>query len=221
VSWYLQKTWVDQEEGIDGVIIHYWCSALDRPPDFTAHHESRVLHDWGGGRRAKVLKLPRQIWDEEWGWSVEYAFHHQFEVVQGENRWSTAVVSEAITSKELEYVDNTGFITNICVHWAVNDWTAPAYSPMEDERFPDDSEFSSLRYYGYQNKGQFHYAKAAMLNQLSLPHRWLGRIWGPRGSTVLQQYHIGHMYPEHEQTEFFLGPDGPTHEFGSSWGHLM
>jgi hypothetical protein len=92
---------------------------------------------------------------------------------------------------------------------------------MEDPRFPADSEFASIRYYGYWDKPRFHHAKAKMLEALPLPHVWRARIWGPRGSSVLQQYHIGRMYPEHEQREVFLGPDGPTHEFGSSWVYLL
>lgn len=221
MSWYLRKTWIDQDEGIDGVIIHYWCSALGRPADFARSHESRDLQEWGGGRRGKILKLPRSVWDDEWGWCLEYALHHQFEVVQGESRWATALFTEEIASRQLEYFDDSGFISNICVHWAVGDWSAPAYSPMEDERFPEDSEFASLRYYGHWNKSHYHYAKSEMLRQIPLPHRWQGRIWGPRGSVVVQQYHIGHLYPEDEQTEFFLGPHGPTYEFGSSWAHHM
>lgn len=56
-----------------------------------------------------------------------------------------------------------------------------------------------------------------MLAELDRPLRWQGRMWGPRGATLVQQYHIGRMYPEHEQGEFFYGPDGVTHAGGSHW----
>lgn len=221
MSWYLRKEWTDQDAGIDAVVIHFGWSALGRPANFSASHRSRELQDWGNGRRGKVLAMPRSVWDEEWGWCSEYAMHYGFEVIQGENRWTTEMFTEEIASRELEYVDDSGYITNICLHWAVGDWSAPTYSPMEDERFPADSEFASMRYYGYWDKPRYHHAKWEMLRDLPLPHRWRARIWGPRGSTVLQQYHIGHMFPEDEQTEFFLGPDGATGEFGSSWAHEM
>ncbi len=92
---------------------------------------------------------------------------------------------------------------------------------MEDPRFPEDSEFASIRYYAYWDKPRFHHVKAEMLAQIPLPHLWRAKMWGPRGSTIVQQYHIGHMYPEHEQSEVFLGPEGPAAEFGSSWTHLL
>jgi hypothetical protein len=46
-------------------------------------------------------------------------------------------------------------------------------------------------------------------------------MWAPRGSQVLQQYHIGRLYPEHERGEFFYGPDGVTEPGVSAWVHQM
>jgi hypothetical protein len=60
-----------------------------------------------------------------------------------------------------------------------------------------------------------------MLQQIELPHRWRARMWGPRGSTLVQQYHLGRMYPAHEQSEAFYGPDGVTHPGGSHWVHHL
>ena len=46
-------------------------------------------------------------------------------------------------------------------------------------------------------------------------------MWGPSGSRLLQQYHIGRMYPEHESVEIFLGPNGATGPTGDSWVHQL
>lgn len=221
MSWYLRKEWVDQDSGIEGVVIHYTWSPRGQGADFGRFHDSRPLQQADDGKRMKVLAMPRQVWVDGDGWSDEYTFHYLFEVFQDGRSWTTELFSEEIESRELEYVDHDGAITNICLHWAVGDWMAPVYSPMEDPRFPADSEFASIRYYGYWDKPRYHHAKASMMDQIPLPHLWRARIWGPRGSTVLQQYHIGHMYPEEEQAEGFLGPDGPTAEFASSWAHQM
>jgi hypothetical protein len=223
LSWYLQKEWVDQDDGIDMVLIHYTWTPFGRDPDWNMH-EWRPLGDGGGypRRRTKVLTLPREVWDDSWGGPArEYAFHHYFEVFQSGHRWTTDTFTEEIVCRDLEFVDEQGLITNICIHWAVDDWTAPVFSPMEDPRFPGDSEFTSVRYYGYQDKARYHEAKFWMLDQLPLPHRWRASMWGPRGSKLLQQYHIGRMFPEHEAGEIFLGPNGATEPTGDSWVHEL
>jgi hypothetical protein len=46
-------------------------------------------------------------------------------------------------------------------------------------------------------------------------------MWGPVGATLLQQYHIGRMYPEDQRGEFFSGPDGSSAPGGSCWVHRL
>lgn len=219
--WYLRKEWIDREDGIDGVVIHFTSTSRGQRPPFGHPFEQRVMVDYGGYPRVrrKVLKMPRTVWDGG-GWAEDYAFHHFFEVWRGGHAERTDLFSEDIVHKELEFVDNDGVITNICVHWAVEDWEAPVFSPMEDPRFPADSEFRSLRYYGYEDKPRFHHAKYHMLREIPLPHRWQGGIWGPRGATVVQQYHIGRLYGD-EQYEIYFGPDGPSGQPASYWIHHL
>ena len=221
MSWYLRKEWIDQDDGIEGVVIHYTSSPRGRGVDFGHFHDSRPLQQAGGGRRMKVLAMPRQVWTDGAGWCDEYTFHYRFEVFAAGAKLDHRALQRRHREPRARIRDQDGAITNICIHWAVGDWMAPVYSPMEDPRFPADSEFASIRYYGYWDKPRYHQAKAAMMAQIPLPHLWRSRIWGPRGSTVVQQYHIGHMYPENEQAETFLGPDGRTTEFASSWTHQM
>ena len=223
MSWYLTKDWVDQDDDIQGVLLSYTWSPLGHDPDWGANTEQRWLQDLGGSprRRAKVLKLPRGIWHPSYGWVRDFALHHRFDVVTSGGEHATQTFTEEIASAELDYVDHDGLITNICVHWAVGDWRAPNYSPMEDPRIPTDHEFASVRYYGYEDKPRYHATKAHLLSRLELPHRWRARIWGPRGVPVLQQFHVGRMWPEHEQGESFLGPDGPTGEFDGAWVHRL
>jgi hypothetical protein len=224
MSWYYPKGWTDQEDGIEQVLIHYTCTPPHQWPDWGWGHETRVLQDLGGfpRQRLKVLRMPREVWDMQNGWpTAEYRFHYFFEVFQNGTRWTTDLFSEDIVYRDLDYVDNDGWTTHICIYWSVGDWTAPVYSPMEDPRFPHDSEFRSTRYYSYWDKERFHYEKYQMLRALDLPHCWQSRMWGPRGANLLQQYHIGHMWPPHEQTEAWIGPDGPSDPGGRSWVHTL
>lgn len=221
MGWYLPKHWTDEEDGIDLVLVHYTWSPLGQGPDFGAIHEVRPLDDLGGlpRRRRKVLNMPTAAWRD--GWQPEFAFHHYFEVFQHGGQWCTQTYTEEIASRELDFVDDRGLITNICVYWAVSDWSAPIYTPMEDPRFPQDSEFTSQRYYGYQDKPRYHHEKFHLLQCIPTPHCWKGRMWAPRGSSVVQQYHIGRTYPEHGSGEFFYGPDGAVEPGASHWVHTF
>jgi hypothetical protein len=223
MTWYLTKTWTDPDGEVDAVQIHYMWTPVGDGPFFDGTHQTRWLADWGGlpRRRGKVLSLPRSIWTGG-RWSDDgFALHHYFEVHGRHGRWTTDTVTEEIVTRDLEFVDHQGAITNICIHWAVDNWMAPTYSPMEDDRFPADGEFASVHYYGYEDKPRFHRTKAEMLYQIPLPHRWRARMWGPRGSTLVQQYHVGHLYPEHERGEAYVGPDGMTMPCGSHWVHQL
>ena len=225
MSWYYPKGWTDQDDGIEQVLIHYACTPPGQWPDWSWGHDTRVLQDFGGfpRRRLKVLRMPREIWDMENGWPTpEYRFHYYFEVYQHGDRWTTDLFTEDIVYRDLEYADTSGWVTNICIYYAVGDWTAPVYSPMEEPRIPADSEFAATRYYSYQDKDRFHHEKYQMLYGLDLPHRFSSRMWGPRGGTLVQQYHIGRMYPPEEKSETWLGPNGPSAPGGDNcWVHHL
>jgi hypothetical protein len=225
VSWYYPKGWTDAEAGVEQVLIHYTWTPPTQWPDWSWGHETRVLQDLGGfpRQRLKVLRMPREVWDMENGWPTpEYRFHYYFEVFQGGGRWTTDLFSEDIVYRDLEYVDHDGWITHICIYWSVGDWNAPVYSPMEDPRFPIDSEFRATKYYSYWDKERFHYEKYHMLRGLELPHRFQSRMWGPRGGDLLQQYHVGHMYPPEEKSETWIGPNGASPPGGDNcWVHHL
>ncbi len=220
MSWYYPKGWTDQQDGVEQVVIHYASTPPGQWPDWSWGHESRVLEDRGGypRNRLKVLRMPREVWDMQNERNTpEYRFHHYFEVFQDGHRWTTDLFSEDIVYRDLEYVDDHGWATNICIYWSVGDWEAPVYSPMEDPRFPGNSEFRSTKYYSYWDKERFHHDKFHMLQAMDRPHRWQSRMYGPRGATLVQQYHVGRMYPPHEKDEFWLGPDGRSAPGGDSW----
>ena len=177
MSWYLTKGWVDQDDGIDEVLIHYTFSPSVPSRPGTGSTSAGSWWTSGGSPRGrtKVLGMPTAIWDGG-AWVPEYAFHYAFEVVQHGGRWSTELFTEEIASRELEFYDEGGYLTNLCVHWSVDSWEAPVYTPMEDPRFPAESEFASVRYYDYQDKPRFHEAKFHILSEIPgpAPVAWAG-----------------------------------------------
>ncbi len=156
---------MDQEEGIEGVNIHYTWTPLGVPPDWERHRETRpmplnsnILEGLGAPTagfgdptrifreqsryfrpanvRSKVLKLPRAVLDPETdGWVHAYHLHHYFEVFQKGRRFSTKLFTEPIASKELVYEDRHGRCMAVCAYYSVYDWDCPVYISAEDPRF--------------------------------------------------------------------------------------
>ena len=93
--WYLKKMWLDQESGIDAVVIHYMCTPLGGTPDWRLPHETRLMEKnakvkqgLGGttlvgeeqvatlqvterpalappNARVKVLRMPTSVWSPQ------------------------------------------------------------------------------------------------------------------------------------------------------------
>ena len=106
--WYLKKMWVDQELGIDAVVIHYTCTPLGWPPDWRLPYETRLMEKnakvkqgLGGttlvgedqvatlqvterpalappNARVKVLRMPGSVWNPETSSFSENYLFHYF-----------------------------------------------------------------------------------------------------------------------------------------------
>ena len=188
MSFYLRKEWVDQEDGISHVLIHYTCVPLGRRPDWGRNTQTRELHPEMGGsrkRRAKVIKLPRQI-DGAENYKLCYYYH-----VQGAREWDTpCFVEEIVADSSYTFVDYWGHYTNICVYWSINGWGAPNYSAMFEDGTGLEHPLSSLHYYGRAHDGIYVYERFRRLQTLPLPHVYRGKVHGPRGSRVEFCFHI-------------------------------
>jgi len=157
--------------------------------------------------RIRVIKLPARIWDPRSNALTEnYLFHHYFEVHQNGGVWNTDLFTEEIVSREVEYLDWAGNLAGTCAHWSVFDFDAPQYCPSEMnefiERFGEDNEFRSFKFYHYSDRSRFLRTKITMMREIPLPHRWRSKVWGPRGAKVVQGWHVGFLDeipPEWEQ----------------------
>jgi hypothetical protein len=165
MSFYIKRTYMDTEPGIELVNIHYTWTPLGEQPDWEAHRETRamprggvLMRGMGGttvdesgqyvqtaseiielpddGTRRKVIRLPKAIANPATGGFTEnYAFHHYFEIFRNGQREQSPLYTEEIVSKEVEYVDFQGNLGGMCIFWSIYDWDAPQYQPTEEANF--------------------------------------------------------------------------------------
>jgi hypothetical protein len=164
-SFYVKKTFVDTQPGIELVNLHYTWTPLGQMPNWEKHRETRAMprggvlvRGMGGttvdesgqyvqtqselielpddGTRRKIIKLPNDLLDPETGnYTENYAFHHYFEVFCNGKRELSQLFTEEIISKEVEYIDFQGNLGGMCIYWSVYDWDAPQYQPTEEANF--------------------------------------------------------------------------------------
>jgi hypothetical protein len=165
MSFYMKKTFVDMDPGIELVNVHYTWTPLGEMPNWEAHRETRMmprggvlvrgmggttLDESGGyvqsssetltlpddGSRRKVIRLPKAVPDPATGGYTEhYAFHHYFELFRNGRHEQSPLYTEEIVSKEVEYLDFQGTLGLLCLFWSLSDWDAPQYQPTEEPNF--------------------------------------------------------------------------------------
>jgi hypothetical protein len=165
MTFYIKKTFVDTEPGIELVNIHYTWTLLGEMPNWEAHRETRMMprggvlvRGMGGttvdesgqyvqtaserielpddGIRRKVIRLPKAIPNPATdGYTENYAFHHYFEIFHNGQREQSSLYTEEIVSKEVEYLDFQGNLGGMCIFWSIYDWDAPQYQPTEEPNF--------------------------------------------------------------------------------------
>jgi hypothetical protein len=165
MSFYIKRSFVDTQPGIELVNIHYTWTPVGQQPSWEGHRETRAMPRGGtlikglggttvaesgeyvqtlsqkvelpdDGTRRKVIALPNDILDPATGQYIEhYAFHHYYEVFREGKREYSPLHTEEIVSKEVEYLDFAGNLGGMCIFWSVYDWDAPQYQPTEAPAF--------------------------------------------------------------------------------------
>ena len=165
MSFYLKKTFVDSQPGIQLVNIHYTWTPMGGSPNWAAHSETRVMPRGGvlilgmggttldengqsvntvaqkvelpdDGVRRKVLAVPSDVYDPASGRFVDhYLFHYYFEVFRDGRREHSPLHTDEIVSRHVEFVNHDGTLGGGCIYWSVEDWDAPQYSPTESPDF--------------------------------------------------------------------------------------
>jgi hypothetical protein len=165
MSFYMKRSYVDTQPGIELVNIHYTWTPVGQQPNWEAHRETRAMprggvlvRGMGGttldesgnsiqtvsqtvelpddGVRRKVIRVPFDVWDPQQNQHVEnYDLHHYFEVFREGKRELSPVYTEEIVSQEVEFVDQQGTLGGMCIYWSLYDWDAPQYQPTESPEF--------------------------------------------------------------------------------------
>lgn len=189
MSFYLRKEWIDQEDGIEQVFIHYAAVALGEQPEWQRTGQTHeMIPEWGHNRhrRAKVLKLPRRLDDQE-----NYHLYYYFSVNKESLTQTTEpFVDEIIADDSFTFIDYEGHYTHICVYWSIDGWGATNYSAMFVDGIRIDHPLSSLHLYDRSHDWEYLSRRFNLLKSISVPHIYRGRVHGPRGSRVDYAYHI-------------------------------
>jgi hypothetical protein len=170
----LRKSWLDPGPGIAMVQVHYISSPLGAVPDWT-DAEQVVLASQGGSRRTAVLEVPRSV-----GGETEFALHHFFFVVGGDDRTASPVFTEDIVAREVTFEDPTGAYTAVGVVWSALDDGVPNYTSTVMDGLPFETMGSSP-----EDGSLYEFVRAQ-----PLPHVFRGKVWGVRGTRIRYGYHL-------------------------------
>jgi hypothetical protein len=182
----LTKTWVDPEPGIDTIEIRWTWSAADKPASWEENEASEIMSVVAGTNpavRTAEVEIPRYVDGKD-----SYLFHYRFcrggEHMEG---WSP-VFTEEIVTRELEYVDTKGDLTEVRLLWSVAG-SAPNWSqatlvglPTSGAGTPDPEQ-----------EGLADQAIYELVHAVPLPRRYVAKVWGPRGATVEYSYQLLRM----------------------------
>jgi len=177
----LAKVWVDYVPTNHTVEIRYTWSKLDQRPRWSGDEEAEVmsvLPNTNPPTRLAVLEIPRYL-DKKPNYLLHYRFGGGGEFREGFSHDFT----EEILSREVEYVDNEGRITEVRVLWSVDGWSAPNWSQA---RLKDLKLNVGENEAGHDAEGEGIADEAIyeLVQTVPLPRRFVARVWGPKGATV-------------------------------------
>jgi hypothetical protein len=176
----LRKTWVDPGPGIAMVQIHYTWTPPGVEPDW-ANAEQAVLAPQAGtaGLRTAVLEVPRYV-----DGAPDYALHHFFYVVGGNDDWASPIFTEGIEVREVAYEDPTGRYTLVGIVWSAADASPELAVPNYTSTAMDGLPFQS------PGDAPEHASIYEFVRAQPLPHVFRGLVWGIRGSQIRFGYHL-------------------------------
>jgi hypothetical protein len=178
---HLTKVWVDNTPSTRTTEIRYIWTKLGGTPNWDGHEHAQLMQvvpNTNPPLRVAVLEIPRYVEDKP-----NYLLHYRFggggESRQGFNRDFT----DEIVSREVEYVDHEGQVTEVRVLWGIGGWNAPNWSQAELQGLqlnPPNGAAAS----GPQGHGIADRAIYELVQTVPLPRHFVARIWAPKGTTV-------------------------------------
>ena len=193
----LTKVWVDPGPGIDTMEIRYtWCGPGSEP-HWDGDEEAEVMTPLPGTDpcvRTATLEIPRYV-----DGSPSYLLHYRFGPGGEHISGYSPVITEEIVSRELDYLDSDGALTEVRVLWSVGGWSAPNWSQAVLDGLPPT--VAAPRGPGDEQSGVTDDAIYELVRAVPLPHRYVARIWAPRGECVEYAYQLlrtGSPVPGHD-----------------------
>lgn len=185
---YIKKEWVDQEDGIDKVIFHMTLSHVNQPADWNNTESHVMMPEWGSLplRRAWIVRLPSYYEGAD-----KYLFHYFFQVFYNNAKEKISpTFTQLIVPKEFEYIDYSGDVLFIRLHWSVGNWTYPQDTEMEIDGIEWGSEFSVSQAVYRRQDLSFQKGRWLKIKRLKPPHRFRCLIWVPKGSEIHYCFNI-------------------------------
>jgi hypothetical protein len=180
----LTKFWVDPQPGIDTIEIRWTWTGSHEAPDWDENELAEVMAVVPGTDpivRTADIEIPRYV-----DGRGSYLLHHRFGRGGEHHEGFSPVFTERIVSRDVEYVDDTGELTEVRLVWTVGGSLAPNWSqatlvglPTSGPATPDPEQ-----------EGVTDEAVYELVRTVPLPHRFVARIWGPEGSTVEYVYQL-------------------------------
>jgi hypothetical protein len=180
----LTKVWVDSEPGIDTIEIRWTWSAFDEPPNWEDNEAAEIMSvvpSTDPAMRTVEVEIPRYVNGKD-----SYLFHYRF-CRGGEHRdgWSP-IFTEEIVTRELEYIDVEGDLTEVRVLWSVAGSTAPNWSQATLVGLPSFGPGTT----DPEQEGLADEAIYELVHAVPLPRHFVAKVWGPRGATVDYSYQL-------------------------------
>ena len=109
-------------------------------------------------------------------------------VQNGQERLSE-VFSEEIVSREIDYLDREGRITEVRLLWGVDSWNAPNWTQATLEGL-NLQTLPNRAGHDREGEGLADDAIYELIQTVPLPRRYVGKVWGPRGAQVEYRYQL-------------------------------
>lgn len=177
----LTKVWVDPTDSVDSVEIRYTWSPLGTEPNWHDGSEAEVMTVIPGTTprtRQAVLEIPRYLNDKD-----NYLLHYRFGGGGEHHEGFSQIYSEEIVSREVEYVDREGKLTEVRVLWSVGGWSAPNWTQARLDGLPLRINPNTPGH-DAEGEGIADEAIYEIVQTVPLPRRFVGKVWGPKGAMI-------------------------------------
>lgn len=196
---HLTKVWVDSTPSTGTIEIRYTWTKLGETPKWDGHEQALVMPvvpNTSPALRVATIELPFSV-DDEPNYLLHYRFGGGGESREGFDHSFT----EEIVSREVEYIDNDGEVTEVRLLWGVGGWSAPNWSQAQLQGLKVGSVNGEAAT-GPKGHGIADQAMYELVQTVPLPRRFVARVWAPKGATVEYAFQLLRTNSPRPDTDF-------------------